>query len=223
VGFHRQALQPQFADRTAVDGSEVRINKMRLGKARQQASDRDGDGSAAEDVAEAVMRARTERENPLRFAMNIEARRVRKYVGIVVRGEWRRPYYHALEDARAADLGVARGNARKGEIAIAAETKAFLERVGNECRVMDQLLQLLRVRVEQVQRAADRTTGRRQRCAADAKNLIEQLAITKLVALIAGVDEIADEVGARARAPLVVNGPQFLHGAIESAPQFRRP
>ena len=38
----------------------------------------------------------------------------------------------------------------KGEIAITGETKAFLERVGNERRVADQLLQLLRVRVEQV-------------------------------------------------------------------------
>jgi hypothetical protein len=48
VGFHRQALQPQFADRTAIDRCEVRINQMRLRKARQQAADCDGDGSAAE-------------------------------------------------------------------------------------------------------------------------------------------------------------------------------
>jgi len=50
--------------------------------------------------------------------MNVEARRVEKYLGIVVRGERRRPYHHALEDVRAADLGVASGNAREGEIAI---------------------------------------------------------------------------------------------------------
>ena len=122
---------------------------------------------------------------------------------------------------RASDLGVASGNAREGEIAIAGETKAFLERVGNERRVADQLLQLLRVRVEQVEGAAGRTARCRQRGAADAENLVEQLAVTELVALIAGVDEIADEVGARAYAPLFDNGPDFLHGAIEGAPQFR--
>src|SRR5215813_10668347 len=115
---------------------------MRLRKARQQATDCDGDGSAAEDVADAVMRARTEGQNPLGLAMNIETGRVWKYVGIVVRGKRRRPYYHALKDVRAADLGVASGNAREGEIAITAETKAFLERVGNKCRVANQLRQL---------------------------------------------------------------------------------
>ena len=89
--------------------------------------------------------------------MNVEARRIGKHVGIVVRGERRRPYHHALEDARASDLGIASSNAREGEIAITGETKAFLERVGNERRVADQLLQLLRVRVEQVEGTAGRT------------------------------------------------------------------
>ena len=87
---------------------------MRLRKARQQATDCDGDSSAAEDVTDTVIRARTEGQNPLRLAMNIETGRVWKYVGIVVRGERRRPYYHALEDVRASDLGVASGNA--GEV-----------------------------------------------------------------------------------------------------------
>ena len=128
-----------------------------------------------------------------------------------------------LRMRRASDLGVASGNAREGEIAIAGETKAFLERVGNKRRVADQLLQLLRVRVEQVEGAARRTARCRQRGAADAENLVEQLAVTELVALIAGVDEIADEVGARAHAPLFDNGPDFLHCAVEGAPQFRRP
>src|ERR1700722_2471162 len=99
---------------------------MRLRKARQQATDCDGDSSAAENVADAVMRARTEGENALRLAMNVEARGVRKYVGIVVRGERRRPYHHAFENVGASDLGVASGNAREGEIAITSETKAFL-------------------------------------------------------------------------------------------------
>ena len=93
-------------------------------------------------------------------AMNVEARRVRKHVGIVVRGKRRWPHYHALENGCSSDLGVARGNAREGEIAIATETKAFFERVGNECRVADQLRRLLWVRVEQV----ESTAGRAARC-----------------------------------------------------------
>src|SRR6266436_7868383 len=113
--------------------------------------------------------------------MNVEARRIGKHVGIVVRGERRWPDHHALEDASAADLGVAHGNAREGEIAIAGETKAFLERVGNERRVADQLRQLVRVRVEQVEGTAGRTARCRQRSAADAKNLVEQLAVTELI------------------------------------------
>jgi hypothetical protein len=70
--------------------------------------------------------------------MNVEARRVRKHIGIVVRGQRRRPYHHALEDGRASGVGVARGDAREGEITITGEAKAFLERVGNERRVADQ-------------------------------------------------------------------------------------
>ena len=134
--------------------------------------------------------------------MNVEARWVGKHIGIVVRSERRRPYHHALEDARASDLGIASGNAREGEIAVAGQTKAFLEPVGYERRAANQLLQLLRVRVEQVEGTAGRTARCRQRGAADAENLVEQLTITELVALIAGVDEIANEVGARARAAL---------------------
>src|ERR1700722_15218800 len=155
--------------------------------------------------------------------MNVEARRVRKHVGIVVRGKRRRPYHHALEDGCASDLGVAGGDAREGKIAITGEAKAFLERVRNKQRVADQLVQLLRVRVEQVEGTARRTARCRQRGATDAKNLVEQLAVTELVALIAGVDEIADEVRARAYAPLFDNGLDFFHGAIEGAPQFRGP
>src|ERR1700677_5017260 len=114
--------------------------------------------------------------------MNVAARRIGKYVGIVVRGERRRPDYHALEDGRAADLSVASGNAREGKIAITGETKAFLERVGNKLRVADQLLQLIWVRVEQVQGTAGRTARRRQRGTANAENLVEQLTVTELVA-----------------------------------------
>jgi hypothetical protein len=79
------------------------------------------------------------------------------------------------------------------------------------------------VRVEEVESAAGRTARCRQRGAADAENLVEQLSVTKLVALITSVDEIADEVGARSHTPLFDNDPDFLHGAIKSVPQFRRP
>jgi hypothetical protein len=99
-------------------------------EARQQTPDCDSDRGAAKDVADAVMWARTEGEYPLRPAMNIEACRVRKDVRVVVRGKRRWPYHHALEDRCSSDLGVASGNARKGEIAIAPETKAFFECVG---------------------------------------------------------------------------------------------
>src|SRR3984885_1748158 len=155
--------------------------------------------------------------------MNVEARRIRKHIGIVVRSQRRRPYHHALVDGRASDLGGASGDAREGEIAITGEAKAFLERVGNERRVADQLIQLPGVRVEQVEGTAGRTARCRQRGTADAKNLVEQLTVVELIALIAGVDEIADEVRARAYAPLINNGRDFFHGAIEGAPQIRGP
>ena len=99
-------------------------------EARQQTPDCDSDRGAAKDVADAVMWARTEGEYPLMPAMNIEACRVRKDVRVVVRGKRRWPCHHALEDRRSSDLRVASGNARKGEIAIAPETKAFFECVG---------------------------------------------------------------------------------------------
>jgi len=84
---------------------------MRLRKARQQTANSDRDGGAAEDVADAVMRARAKGENSLRLAMNIKARRVRKHVGIIVRRKRRRPYHHALQYGRASNLTVASGNA----------------------------------------------------------------------------------------------------------------
>src|SRR5882757_5012519 len=65
---HRQALQPQFADRAAIERREVRVDHMRLREARQQPLDRDGDGGAAEDVADAVMWAGAERQDALRLA-----------------------------------------------------------------------------------------------------------------------------------------------------------
>ena len=78
-----------------------------FGKRASKPRDRDGDRGAAEDVADAVMRAGAEREDALRLAMDVEAQRIGKHVRIVVRRERRRPHHHALEDARAADLGVA--------------------------------------------------------------------------------------------------------------------
>ena len=88
--------------------------------------------------------------------MNVEARRVGKHIGIVIRGKRRWPYHHALEDRRSSDFRVASGDAREGEVAIAAKTKALFERVGNESRVADQLRQLLWVRVQQVEGTAGR-------------------------------------------------------------------
>ena len=61
MNFHRQALQPQFANRTAINRHKARVDEMRLRKPRQQAADRNGDGGATENVADAVMRARTKR------------------------------------------------------------------------------------------------------------------------------------------------------------------
>ena len=87
----------------------------------------------------------------------------------------------------------------------------------------DQLPALVVVRVEQIERAAGGAAGGRQRGAADAENLVEQLAVVELVAGIAGIDEIADEVRARADAPLVDDDLDLLHGAVEGAPQLRRP
>ena len=44
-----------------------------MGEARKQAPDRNGDGGAPEDVADAVMGACAERENPLGMTVDVEA------------------------------------------------------------------------------------------------------------------------------------------------------
>jgi hypothetical protein len=62
---------------------------------------------------------------------------------------------------------------------------------------------LVVVGVKQVQRTVGGTAGGRQRRAADAENLVEQFAVVELFAGIAGIDEIADEVRARADTALV--------------------
>src|ERR1700716_3594563 len=82
--------------------------------------------------------------------------------GIIVRRERRRPYPLSFEDACAAHLGVARGNARKGEIAVAAEPQAFLDRLRNERRIADQLLALIVVGIEQIERTTGGAAGGRQ-------------------------------------------------------------
>src|SRR3954468_7878348 len=115
---HRQALQPQLADRAAIDGREVRIDHMRLREARQQPLDRDGDGGAAEDIADAVMRPGAERQDAFRLAMDVEPGRIREHVRIVVRRERGWPHHHALEDAGAADFGVAGADTGKGKKAV---------------------------------------------------------------------------------------------------------
>src|SRR5437667_392259 len=74
-----------------------------------------------------------------------------------------------------------------------------------------------------VRAAAGGAAGRRQRRAADAENLVEQLAVAELVAGVAGVDEIADEVRARAHASLVDDDLDLFHGAVEGVPQLLRP
>src|SRR5579862_852817 len=61
MNFHRQALQPQFAERAAINRHKARVDEKRPGKPRQQAADRNGDGGATENVSDAVMRPRTER------------------------------------------------------------------------------------------------------------------------------------------------------------------
>ena len=174
-----------------------------FGKRANNRRDRDGDRGAAQDVADAMMRAGAERKDALGLAVDVEAQRIGEHVGIVVRRERRRPYHHAFEDACAAHLGVACGDARKCEIAIAAEPQAFLDRLWDERRIVDQLLALIVVGVEQIERTAGGAAGGRQRRAADAENLVEQLPVVELVAGVAGIDEIADEVRARADAPLL--------------------
>src|SRR5204863_9245742 len=104
-----------------------------------------------------------------------------------------------------------------------AEPQTFLDRLGDQARVADQLPALVVVGIEQVERAAGGTAGRRQRRAADAENLVEQLAVAELVAGVAGVDEIADEVRARADATLVDDDLDLCHGAVEGAAQLLRP
>ena len=67
--------------------------------------------------------------------MNVEAQRIGKHVGIVVGRKRRRPHHHALADRRAADLRVAGGDAREGEVAVAGDAQAFLDGVGDQRRV----------------------------------------------------------------------------------------
>ena len=157
---HRQALQAQLADRAAIDRREVRFRDVRLREPRQEQRDRDGDGRAAQNIADAVMRPGAELQNPLGLAMDVEAQRIGEHVRIVVRRQRRRPHHHALEDARAADLGVFQGDPRKREIAVAAEPQAFLQGVRDQRRLVDQLLALVVVGVEQLERAAGRAAGR---------------------------------------------------------------
>ena len=87
---------------------------------------------------------------------------------------------------------------------------------------LDQLLPLGVVRVKQVQGTAGGAAGGRQGRPTDAENLIEQFAVVELVAGISGIDEVADEVRARADAPLVDDHLDLVHGAVEGAPQLRQ-
>src|SRR6516165_11260259 len=129
-----------------------------------------------------MVRPGAERKDALWLAVNIEAQWIGKNVRVVVWRKRRRAHHHALEDRRAAHLGVAPSDARKGEIAVTTEPQAFLNCVRNQRRIPDQFVPLVVVRVKQVQRTAGSTAGGRQRRAADAENLIEQLAVIKLVA-----------------------------------------
>src|SRR5438105_2369997 len=73
---HRQNLQPQFADGAGIDRLEIGVADMSFRETREQPRDRNGDRRAAEDVSDAVMRPRAERQDPLWLAVNVEAERI---------------------------------------------------------------------------------------------------------------------------------------------------
>src|SRR4051812_15140797 len=72
VDAHRQALQTQLAHRAAIDRRKIRIADVRFRKARQQPRDRDGDRSAPQDVADAMVRPGAERKDALWLAVDVE-------------------------------------------------------------------------------------------------------------------------------------------------------
>jgi hypothetical protein len=65
----------------------------------------------------------------------------------------------------------------------------------NEVGVADEFGELLRMGVERQERAAGCPAGGRERRAAECEDLIEQLSIGEFVALVARLDQRADDVG----------------------------
>jgi hypothetical protein len=102
-----------------IDRLEIWIAYVRFRKARQQPRDRDGDGGAPQDVADAMVRPGPERKDAPWLAVDIEAQRIGKSDRVIVRRKRRRPHHHVFEDAGASYFGVARGDARKGEVTVA--------------------------------------------------------------------------------------------------------
>ena len=128
--------------------------------------------------------------------MDVETQRIGKHIGIVVGRERRRPHHHALADFRAAHRGVAGGDAREREVAVAGDAQAFLDGVRNKRRIADQLRPLIVVRIERIERAAGRAAGGGER-PEQSEDHAEQLLIVQPVALIARHHEIGEEVGPR--------------------------
>ena len=160
-------------------------------------------------------------KNPFRLAMDVETQRIGKHVGIVVGRERRRPHYHALADFRAAHRGVAGGDAREREVAVAGDAQAFLDGVRNKRRIADQLRPLIVVRIEGIERAAGRAAGGGER-PEQSEDHAEQLLIVQPVALIARHHEIGEEVGPRIGAAVGDDRVGEVMRLLEDALAFHR-
>src|SRR6266511_3815522 len=217
-----KVFKAQFPDRAAIGRNEIRLRQLGAGKSRQQARDRNHDRRSAENIADAMVRPGAEGQDPLRVAVDVEAERIRKDIGIVVRGLGRGPHHHARQNLRPADLRVAGRDAGEGEIPVAGKSQAFLDRRGNEARLADQLCELVGMGIERVEGAARRPAGGGERSPADGEYLVEQFPVGELVALVARRDEIVDEVRPRIGAPLGDDPVDQLTGALERPLALRR-
>src|ERR1700732_43786 len=71
------------ASRRKTDLDQSGIGEPCPREPRQQAADGNGQGGAAEDVADAVMRSGAEGHDPLGVAVDVEAQGIGKHLGIV--------------------------------------------------------------------------------------------------------------------------------------------